>query len=102
MACKLTCYNNCLCLLPPEHVAKSSLLENSSRPFCLDHLFGVAMVGDVVCFLRGDLLWEVDRGGDAGIVFVVAGFVLAKYANTSAELSSIIIKSEMTKWKRHE
>lgn len=51
----------------------------------------------VVCFLRGDLLWEVGRCGDAGIAFVVAGFVFAKCANTSAELSSIIIKS--IKWR---
>ena len=79
--------------LPAEHVARSSLLENSSRPFCLDHLLGVTAAE---CFLRGDLLWVVvdlcdddddDDDGDVGTAF--ADFAVVKCANTSAALSSI-------------
>lgn len=76
--------------LPPEHAAKSSLLEYSSRPFCLDHLVTAAE-----CFLRGDLLWMVvvdrcDVGDDDAVgTAAFADFAVVKCAKTSVALSSI-------------
>lgn len=105
-SCKSIHFQVNIIYLPSEHVAKSSLLENSSRPFCLDHLFELTTV---VCFFRGDLLCVLDRcdgdadGDDDGdgdddddddvdivVIFSAVALAVGKCANTSVVLLSSI------------